>query len=367
MISKKLYYISILSILCLVPLLSIPSASAVIEDTYTFNIEENTKYIYHVEGPSVPVEYSAFEYDELKGTTQVDLFGGEDEYNCRSVLGKMYEWDDNDIEWDFMNPIVTFGAEPVLVSVNISNEILMEQLLPFPIFLPIVDLPDILIDSMEYYENRGSITIDYADALNGNVTVGSDTLLQYNYTEDGILDYGRLGTTDGNLTVQFTMIESADLPSNTIPNGTIETTQDGLTTTFSYVSNVNVEEYDLVWDFGDGSDLSTEESPQHTYETEGEYDVTLYVEDQSEDKLELSITITVKKPFPYAIVFGSLGGVVGIGVIFYFLRRRKLRTPTINKSGKKVCAKGRELVNGACMKISQPSTAISVKKIFRTR
>jgi len=60
-------------------------------------------------------------------------------------------------------------------------------------------------------------------------------------------------------------------------------------TSSSYDSDNNIVEYR--WNFGDGSSTSFEENPTHSYESPGDYTVTLTVVD--EDGLDHTVPMTI--------------------------------------------------------------------------
>lgn len=68
---------------------------------------------------------------------------------------------------------------------------------------------------------------------------------------------------------------------------------DFLTVTFENFSQ-NFESSE--WDFGDGSEVSTEENPVHTYEAAGTYDVTLTVTSSSGETAERTTAVEVTDP-----------------------------------------------------------------------
>lgn len=68
---------------------------------------------------------------------------------------------------------------------------------------------------------------------------------------------------------------------------------DFLTVTFENFSQ-NFESSE--WDFGDGSEVSTEENPVHTYEAAGTYDVTLTVTSSSGETAERTESVEVTDP-----------------------------------------------------------------------
>ena len=66
-----------------------------------------------------------------------------------------------------------------------------------------------------------------------------------------------------------------------------------LTVTFQNFSQ-NYESSE--WDFGDGSEVSTEENPVHTYEAAGTYDVTLTVTSSTGETAERTESVEVTDP-----------------------------------------------------------------------
>jgi PKD repeat protein len=76
---------------------------------------------------------------------------------------------------------------------------------------------------------------------------------------------------------------------------------DDKTVTFTN-SSVNATSYS--WDFGDGSDLSTETNPVHTYTAYGDYDVRLTATGEGGSEIK-KITISVVKVWPAITIDGS--------------------------------------------------------------
>ena len=62
------------------------------------------------------------------------------------------------------------------------------------------------------------------------------------------------------------------------------------------------------WDFGDGSPVSSDSNPSHTYTTDGSYEVTLTVSDDSGATDVESITVTVGNTAPTAIIAAPSDG-----------------------------------------------------------
>ena len=88
--------------------------------------------------------------------------------------------------------------------------------------------------------------------------------------------------------------------------------------------NVGVVSYE--WDFGDGT-TGTGLTSTHTYETEGNYTVSLTVTDAAGNSNAVTIVITVEEAaaaeFPYWIIILIILVIVAAVVIWYFLKKRK--------------------------------------------
>lgn len=67
-------------------------------------------------------------------------------------------------------------------------------------------------------------------------------------------------------------------------------------------------ELDYGWDFGDGSDFSSEISPVHTFEWPGIYSVSLTVVDSGDRRDRDVLTITVDVPEPATLILLAAGG-----------------------------------------------------------
>ncbi|HUV55469.1 MAG TPA: PKD domain-containing protein [Candidatus Krumholzibacteriaceae bacterium] len=120
-----------------------------------------------------------------------------------------------------------------------------------------------------------------------------------------------------------------ELPPNVPPEADISAPTEGTAEspmTFSSSGSVDTdgEVVGYTWDFGDGSLVSNDANPAHTYAEEGTYTVTLTVTDDREGTDTATFTVTVEpKPFPIILLVGALVVVGGAAAGYYFLVMKK--------------------------------------------
>jgi gliding motility-associated-like protein len=125
-------------------------------------------------------------------------------------------------------------------------------------------------------ENDGPISFYYNGGLKKADDLGGNNYLVYidNFVADGVLnivnEYGCGETVTIDINVVTPSFEIASVGYNI--NGIININE---TVTFNNTSTLPYSR--LEWDFGDGSDLSEEESPEHVYVVSGIRDVTLRI------------------------------------------------------------------------------------------
>jgi hypothetical protein len=89
--------------------------------------------------------------------------------------------------------------------------------------------------------------------------------------------------------------------------------------------------YQYLWDFGDGAPRSSSQNPAHTYTSIGNFEATLTITDVLNASAITSVrpmwgvpTICSNAPSTYGgvAVYGALVSVVGVGLVWYVVRRR---------------------------------------------
>ncbi|AXY77668.1 hypothetical protein D3H65_28420 [Paraflavitalea soli] len=85
----------------------------------------------------------------------------------------------------------------------------------------------------------------------------------------------------------------------------VETPPTGCAPYDAYFNNTSLGGHDYLWDFGDGSPLSTEMSPTHRYDNIGTYNIRLIVVDSNtcnkRDTLDFSITVNTKPTAAFSV------------------------------------------------------------------
>jgi len=184
------------------------------------------------------------------------------------------------------------------------------------------------------FSSAGSYDID-GDILEyrWNLGDGSGIFMEGNpsHVFDEVGNYTITLTVEDNdgLTGTATTYCIIELPPNVPPEASISAPTEGTAespVTFSSAGSVdtdgNIVEY--TWDFGDGSPVSHDANPSHTYAEEGTYTVTLAITDDRGGTDSATFAVTVEpKPFPILLLVGALVVIGGAAGGYYFLVMKK--------------------------------------------
>jgi immune inhibitor A len=156
-----------------------------------------------------------------------------------------------------------------------------------------------VVDANQVLQNGGSSAIQVRDAAFGLQSQASavfDDSVDYSaplQAESGIVlpNHGLtievISQADDNTTATIRISKIAPAAEAAFSYSVVDTT-----VTFSDQSTAE-SALTYSWDFGDGSELSTEQNPVHVYASEGRYIVTLTITDQEGSTDTLTMTITV--------------------------------------------------------------------------
>jgi PKD repeat protein len=158
------------------------------------------------------------------------------------------------------------------------------------------------VDGNATLEEDGSTT---QDDVGGNITISCDppsgsvfpvgeTEVECSATDEA----GNTGTESFTVTVNARTPPPDPLTAEIISNGTVGFAP----ATFEFEANVTggTEPYTYNWDFGDGSEVSQQQTVVHTFNEAGVYTVTLTVTDANEQQAidALEITVNERPPSP---------------------------------------------------------------------
>ena len=184
------------------------------------------------------------------------------------------------------------------------------------------------------FSSAGSYDID-GDIVEYRWTLGdgTGTFMEQNpshvFTKVGTFTITLTVEDNEGLTGTATTYCIIELPPNMPPEADISAPTEGTAEspiTFSSSGSVDTdgEIVEYTWDFGDGSPVSHNANPSHTYAKEGTYTVTLTVTDDREGTDTATFTITVEpKPFPILLLVGALVVIGGAAGGYYFLVLKK--------------------------------------------
>jgi len=196
------------------------------------------------------------------------------------------------------------------------------------------------------FSSAGSYDID-GDVVEyqWNLGDGSGVFMEENpshvFTEVGNFTVTLTVEDNEGLTGTATTYCIIELPPNVLPEADISAPTEGTAespVTFSSSGAVDTdgEIVGYTWDFGDGSPVSHDVNPAHTYAEEGTYTVTLTVTDDREGTDTATFTVTVEpKPFPIILLVGALVVVGGAAGGYYFLVMKK-KEPVVKATALRV-------------------------------
>jgi PKD repeat protein len=209
--------------------------------------------------------------------------------------------DGDDSSWVYKNESVEVKTKPPEVTdISISaDEVLREE--SIYIYADVSDLEDPIGDLNPHFEYQNPNTGAWEDDYLDSETVDGDQV-RITFNPPGSAPLGsyyfrvRFSDSDGDLSDWEESRDSVYVENNP-PEVTITTgvSQDSLEVTFTAtVSDVedSISKLDFRWVFGDG-DTSTKQSPTHTYDEEGTYDITLRITDSDDEEVFDEITITI--------------------------------------------------------------------------
>ena len=198
------------------------------------------------------------------------------------------------------------------------------------------------------FSSAGSYDID-GDIVEyqWNLGDGSGVFMEENpshvFTEVGNFTVTLTAEDNEGLTGTATTYCFIELPPNVPPEADISAPPEGTAespVTFSSSGAVDTdgEIVGYTWDFGDGSPVSHDANPAHTYAEEGTYTVTLTITDDREGTDTATFTVTVEpKPFPIILLVGALVVVGGAAGGYYFLvMKKKEEEPAVKATALRV-------------------------------
>jgi PKD repeat protein/ribosomal protein L40E len=149
------------------------------------------------------------------------------------------------------------------------------------------------------------------------------------YIETGTYTVSVTVTDNSGATDSDTATCTIVLPPNVEPEAVITAPAEGEVdepTSFSSAGSGDTdgEIVEYSWDFGDGSPVSHDPNPTHTYATDGTFTVMLVVTDNRGGTNEMTWTVDIapKPGLPWAIIIGAVV-VVGAAAAYYFLVMKK--------------------------------------------
>jgi PKD repeat protein len=198
----------------------------------------------------------------------------------------------------------------------------------------------ISFNSAGSYDIDGDI-VEYRWSLGDGSGVFMDENPSHVYDEVGNFTVTLTVEDNEGLTGVATTYCFIELPPNVPPEADISGPTEGTAespVTFSSSGAVDTdgEIVGYAWDFGDGSPVSSEANPSHTYAEKGTYTVTLTVTDDREGTDTATFTVTVEpKPFPILLLVGALVVIGGAAAGYYFLVMKK-KEPVVKATALRV-------------------------------
>jgi PKD repeat protein len=151
--------------------------------------------------------------------------------------------------------------------------------------VPVASFTTTIVDLMVTFQNTSTNASTYAWKF-GDGSTSTDKDPVHTYANNGTFTVELVATGDGgNNTVsqEIAVVAKAAIASFTSANNDLEVT----------FTNTSTDATAYLWDFGDGSATSSEQSPVHTYASGGTYDVSLTVSGDNPEPNTNTQSITV--------------------------------------------------------------------------
>jgi PKD repeat protein len=264
--------------------------------------------------PDVDFEVIGFEDEEV---VEVPL-GAELEFNDLTTGQGLFRWewdfnfDDTDAGEDFesseRNPVFTYeepGTYTIRLLVTGSGGIGRETKEDFVVVTEVVDPPAAAIEVSPAASGEAPFEVTFSDASTGGAVETRTWTIDGVEVGEGAESFTETFETPGTFNVELT-VENAmgsDSAAQTITvteigeinaDFSFQVAADGLTVSFTDLSEPEALVSFRVWDFGDDSAPSNDVNPTHTYGSAGTYEVTLSV--LGPDNNTFSATKTVVVP-----------------------------------------------------------------------
>ena len=148
------------------------------------------------------------------------------------------------------------------------------------------------------------------------------------YTASGTYTVTLTVTDNSGATDSDIATTSVALPPNTNPGANANGPYEGKVNEPVQLSSEGSEDVDgsitaYEWDFGDGTPVSNEANPTHTYESAGTYTVSLKVTDNRGGTERATSIVVVEGGLPIGLIIGAVVVIGGAAAAYYFLVIKK--------------------------------------------